>query len=476
MRFLTMLFLIAGLVAGLAVALILTGHQQLVDQWLGMLLNLQTQWPIQVSPERFLVMVSGVSVLVAAVVMSVCAALLAGMKARALAARPRKPDEILAAEREVTRLKNALQQAGEQAQRDIQQFRHLEALFTERLDKRFLIQSIVEAASRATSAPQADSAVSLWLLSFGNDTFDFEQGLYCDETTFTKSAVPLTEAPFAKVVETKQVVGLPAMDRSLGLVNAEKLTRLGSATALLAIPLTIENTVLGVLLVFCHPDVLQTLEQRKGFYEVCWNHLSLALAIAIQGELAITDRLTGVHSRDYFLKRFVGEIDRSNRYGLPLTILMIDVDNFKAVNDTLGHLQGDAVLKIVSKLIKKAVRAIDLVGRYGGEEFIVLLPETGFSKEEGGAYGAVIVAERVRKSVEEEFFEMQKPLGITVSLGAAVRRFPEDRQMDYRELIRLADEQLYRAKTAGKNRTCVLMPAGQKDAPASPSRAVSDQA
>jgi len=233
---------------------------------------------------------------------------------------------------------------------------------------------------------------------------------------------------------------------------------MGAATALMLIPLVIEHAVLGVLVLFCHPDVLKSYEERKAFYNAIWGELTLALAIAIQGELAIVDRLTGVHHREYFMKRLVQEIERANRYQFPLSLLMIDIDNFKLVNDTLGHPQGDAVLKIIAKLIKKETRAIDLVGRYGGEEFVIMLPETGLGAESTVTTGAHLVAERIRKAIDDEFRGLQKPLNLTVSLGVAVRRFPEDRETDYRELIRLADEQLYRAKTAGKNKVCIYLP------------------
>ena len=112
----------------------------------------------------------------------------------------------------------------------------------------------------------------------------------------------------------------------------------------------------------------------------------------------------------------------------------------------------------MAKIIRKMVRAIDLIGRYGGEEFIVMLPETGLGEGAASASGALVVAERIRKAIEEEFGGMQKPLNLTASLGVAVRRFPQDRESDYRELIRLADEQLLRAKTTGKNKVCVRLP------------------
>lgn len=87
-----------------------------------------------------------------------------------------------------------------------------------------------------------------------------------------------------------------------------------------------------------------------------------------------------------------------------------------------------------------------------------MLPETGFGEGGAAASGAMVVAERIRKSVDEEFHGLQKPLNLTVSIGVSVRRFPEGRETDYRDLIRMADEQLYRAKTTGKNKVCVLSP------------------
>ena len=276
---------------------------------------------------------------------------------------------------------------------------------------------------------------------------------------FTQTKFQPTDQPFSRLISTQQSWIAEAGIEGLAFIRREKLQQLSGATGAMIVPLIIENAVLGYLMLFCHPEVLKSYEAQRAFYGALWSELSLALAIAVQGEMAILDRLTGVHNREYFMKRLVQEIERANRYQLPLSLMMIDIDNFKLVNDMLGHPQGDAVLKIVSKLLKKAVRAIDLVGRYGGEEFIVMLPETGFGEEAAGhAGGAAQVAERIRQAVDGEFQGLQKPLNLTISVGVVYRRFPEDREHDHRELIRLADEQLYKAKTTGKNKVCIYLP------------------
>jgi len=294
----------------------------------------------------------------------------------------------------------------------------------------------------------------------------FEVGHYCDEAAFTKNEFQPNEVPFSQVIQKQKPWLLPAGRAELAVVKPEKTEQFGAVSGTMVVPLVVENAVLGVLMIFCHPDILKSYEEQKGFYDALWEELALALAIAIQGELAIIDRLTGTHNREYFLRRLAQELDRATRYQFPLSLLMIDIDNFKAVNDTLGHPQGDAVLRIIAKIVRNEVRAIDLVGRYGGEEFIVLLPETGLGGDAASsATGALLVAERIRKGVDDEFRGLQKPLNLSISIGVAVRRFPEDRDMDQKELIRLADEQLYKAKTSGKNKVCVYTPEPTQQAP-----------
>ncbi|MBU0504162.1 MAG: GGDEF domain-containing protein [Candidatus Omnitrophica bacterium] len=163
-------------------------------------------------------------------------------------------------------------------------------------------------------------------------------------------------------------------------------------------------------------------------------------------ELAIRDSLTHILSRRYFLERFVEEINRSRKFDYSLAFLMIDIDYFKDLNDRYGHLVGDVILKEVSRIIKDNIRQIDILGRYGGEEFCLALPET--EKEE-----AKFAAERIREAIEDALIRAyDEDLRITLSVGIAV--FPGDAQ-DTDALIDRADQALYKAKQSGRNKVCI---------------------
>ena len=161
--------------------------------------------------------------------------------------------------------------------------------------------------------------------------------------------------------------------------------------------------------------------------------------------LAITDGLTGVYVRRHLMERLEGEMDRSKRFGLKLSFLMIDVDHFKLINDEHGHLVGDVVLRQLAAAVKKSVREVDFVGRYGGEEFAVGLIETDEAT-------AQLVAERIRKSVaSKEFKAYGEDLKVTVSIGCATSGLMLN---SVNQVVEAADEALYQAKRLGRNRVC----------------------
>ncbi len=170
---------------------------------------------------------------------------------------------------------------------------------------------------------------------------------------------------------------------------------------------------------------------------------SLYQAVA---ELAITDSLTGLFSRRYLMQRFGEEIERSRKFKFKFAVLMIDIDHFKSFNDHYGHLVGDAILKEAARLIKENIRQIDVVGRYGGEEFIVLLTEIERDQ-------ALFAAERIRQSIHEKVIKAyDEKINVAASIGLAL--FPEDAG-EAISLIEKSDQALYSAKNAGRNRVCV---------------------
>jgi two-component system cell cycle response regulator len=167
--------------------------------------------------------------------------------------------------------------------------------------------------------------------------------------------------------------------------------------------------------------------------------------------LAHTDPLTQVLNRRALTLRLTAELDRARRYNSVLTLLMVDLDHFKRVNDTYGHLTGDDALREVAALLQHAVRSVDVVARYGGEEFVVVLPETA----EGGA---TAFAERIRERIEAQLFTViagpgtgiGAALRLTASIGVAT--FPSPRVDSAEDLFVQADAALYRAKAEGRNR------------------------
>ncbi len=174
-------------------------------------------------------------------------------------------------------------------------------------------------------------------------------------------------------------------------------------------------------------------------------------------ELAIRDGLTGVFVRRHFLERFEEELRRSDKFSLPLAVLMLDIDHFKRYNDEFGHLAGDGTLKQVASILLESLRKVDIVARYGGEEFVVVMPET---RREG----AQEAAERIRSNVARHNFKVyNESTRVTVSIGVAL--FPVDlppaaaltpHSDTAFELIRHADKALYRAKEEGRNRVVLF--------------------
>ena len=217
----------------------------------------------------------------------------------------------------------------------------------------------------------------------------------------------------------------------------------------IVVPAAVEGRVTGVIRI-----------SRAGLNQYSHRDLQIATvfanqaAIAIENarlyettrQLTITDGLTGLYNARYLTERLEGEINRARRYGHRLSLAMIDSDSLKQINDQFGHQQGDRAVRETGLSIRSSVRQSDIVFRYAGDEFVVLMPETDVST-------AYLVLERIRRRVEEHYLRVDgHDVRMTVSAGVAT--FP-DHAGDAEDLIRAADEAMYRAKGAGKNRVMV---------------------
>jgi len=162
-------------------------------------------------------------------------------------------------------------------------------------------------------------------------------------------------------------------------------------------------------------------------------------------EMSITDSLTKLYNSRHFMRQLKSEIERSERYERPLSVMLLDIDNFKNYNDTYGHLEGDNALATVADVIRKSLRSSDTGFRFGGEEFTVILPEADIDE-------ALDVAERLRKNIENDWLSPLSKLKscVTTSIGVA-KHSPGEL---YPALIERADKAMYSAKQKGKNRVC----------------------
>lgn len=240
------------------------------------------------------------------------------------------------------------------------------------------------------------------------------------------------------VFETQKEILITSQEDLLFL---RRLSVIKSFETLIAIPLVSEEKIVGILYI----------ENISKIYFENFMILSSQFAIELQKvilykkvqEMAITDSLTEVSTRRYFLESFRGEIRRSMRRKSSMSFLMVDLDYFKEKNDKFGHLVGDVILREIAKILKSNLREIDMIGRYGGEEFSVVL--AGIDR-----VGAFQVAERLRSSIEHSVFKAyDEKVSSTISIGIA--SFPED-GVDENTLIESADRALYKAKENGRNR------------------------
>ncbi len=253
---------------------------------------------------------------------------------------------------------------------------------------------------------------------------------------------PTNQEPWSRVLATSGTV----IEKDVrAMPEPERLFR--ESGSRLSIPLISFGQTLGVLTLHsAQPNAFRQseLQPLESVADICANAIQNAHYVERVKQLAYLDGLTGIFNRRFFELRIMEEIERARRYGTGMAVVMADIDAFKHLNDEFGHLLGDEVLRQVSSLFHQHLRKIDVVCRYGGEEFAILLTQTN-------AEQAVAVADKLRRSVESYQFP-GVPRTVTISAGVAA--YPEHgKSRD--EMVRAADNGLYAAKQAGRNRICL---------------------
>lgn len=221
-----------------------------------------------------------------------------------------------------------------------------------------------------------------------------------------------------------------------------------SIPSVLGTPVVTGKRLLGVLAVYHLHDHSHFSERDGAMLEIVGRQTGIAITnaqlFAETQRLATTDHLTGLFNRYHFFALAPRELERARRYRHDVALLIIDVDHFKTINDTYGHIAGDTVLQHIANHMRRELRNADILARFGGEEFIALLPETNLS-------GALRVAGRLRTTIEANPVLLDgQPIGVTISIGCAALR-PAERDEHLDTLIQRADRALYAAKAGGRN-------------------------
>lgn len=333
------------------------------------------------------------------------------------------------------------------------------------LSKDKLLRLIIETFGDMTKSDRVPSLCALHLMDYNENRFVYETGLNLDVTMLKIPNSNPEGMPFKIFRKSREPAFFNESDGiKSSFLKESKLYAAKEADCGIMLPLIVEGEIMAIATALCAKTTFEFLKRDPYLLRAVAGQASIALGSAVQSELAVLDRLTKVYNHTYFEGRLEQEIARSNRYKYPVSVLMIDVDHFKLINDMFGHQQGDTILKEVARIVKSNIRTVDLCARYGGEEFAVILPETDLtnvSKRDetniiGETGGAAAKAESLRKVIEQSkiLSPEGKPVKLTVSIGIGVKHFPGGEHVTKESLIKEADTQLYLAKEKGRNKVC----------------------
>src|SRR5437899_4869039 len=254
--------------------------------------------------------------------------------------------------------------------------------------------------------------------------------------------LPATECPWSEIMDISGTV----IEKDL-TAAPESFRLFRESASRMSIPLISFGQTLGVLTLHSSKvDAFREseLQSLESVADICANSIQNAHYVERVKQLAYLDGLTGIFNRRFFELRIMEEVERARRFNTGMAVVMVDIDQFKRLNDEFGHLLGDEVLRQVSSIFHQQLRKIDVVCRYGGEEFAILLAQTNQQHALG-------VAQKLRRT-EEAWPFPGVPRPVTISVGAATC---PDHGVTRDELVRAADSGLYLAKQNGRNRVCI---------------------
>ena len=320
-------------------------------------------------------------------------------------------------------------------------FFHISALINSSLDTDTVLENVLQTATELVQA----EASSILLVQEDSEEIVFKTTLGVKAQKVKKFKLKLGEGIAGWVALSGEPILAPDVQKEPRFAEHIAKTIQFKTRNILCVAMKTKNRIIGSLEVI----------NKIGGQGACFDEEDMKLLTAMAGQAAIaienarlyneaiTDELTGLYSYRYFQTHFYREIKRAERMKQPLSILMIDLDDFKKFNDTYGHAMGNRVLRAVADSIKSRIRETDVAARFGGEELVIVLQE--IDKE-----AAMNIAERVRRDVEllEIHDQTHGRLGITCSIGVAT--YPED-TTDREELFFHADQGMYEAKQRGKN-------------------------